>query len=31
MKNSMNISNDANLILNTYKCIFFFQIAAENL
>ena len=30
MKNSMNISNDANLILDTYKCIFF-QIAAENL
>ena len=23
MKNSMNISNDANLILNTYKCLFF--------
>ena len=30
MKNSINISNNVNLILNTYKCLFF-QTTAENL
>ena len=29
MKNSINISNNINLILNTYKCLFL-QTAAEN-
>ena len=29
MKNSIDISDNANLILNTYNC-FFFQTAAEN-
>ena len=30
MKNSIDISNNVNLILNIYNC-FFFQTAAENL
>ena len=30
MKNTINISNNINLILNTYKCLFF-QTATENL
>ena len=30
MKNTINVSNNVNLILNTYRC-FFFQTATENL
>ena len=29
MKNTINVSNNVNLILNTYRCLFF-QTATEN-